>query len=115
MLQPILEVKRVFRADFATKFFGTSSAQRIFQVLLQKIDDTVHTVSAADNHYAGITEQFLQNLAGALLQPSYAKLFQSKSEAEIDQILSAFSLERCVVRQDLARLIRDFSHTPQLS
>jgi hypothetical protein len=46
---------------------------------------------------------------GALMQRTYATLFQGMSEKDMDQTLSSFSRKRCIVNQSLEGLVRKYT------
>lgn len=74
-------------------------ADRVYEV----IDD-----DGIDRRYsqACFSQAALCLFTGALLQRSYAKLFQDLTETGIDRVLSSFSRQQCRVNEPLERLIR---------
>ncbi|MBV8092365.1 MAG: glycoside hydrolase family 5 protein [Acetobacteraceae bacterium] len=49
---------------------------------------------------------------GALMQRTYANLFRSLSETQIDQVLSSFSLKQCKVNDALAGIVLKYAAFP---
>ncbi|MCW5220347.1 glycoside hydrolase family 5 protein [Verminephrobacter aporrectodeae subsp. tuberculatae] len=64
--------------------------------------------ASIDRRYAKacFSQSALCFLTGALLQRSYAKLFQQLKENDIDRVLSSFARQRCLVNAPLEGLVR---------
>jgi hypothetical protein len=48
----------------------------------------------------------------ALMQQTYARLFKDLSEAQIDRVLSSFSLKQCKVNDELAGIVQKYAAFP---
>ena len=59
-----------------------------------------------------VSQSLLCFYTGTLMQPLYARLFQGLSEGELDEILSSFSIARCIRNDRLAAIMSKYMAMP---
>jgi hypothetical protein len=63
---------------------------------------------------ACLSQSVLTIYAGALIQPTYAKLFKDLSEEQIDRIMQSFSFKNCKVNDGLLEIINKYTRVSNL-
>jgi aryl-phospho-beta-D-glucosidase BglC (GH1 family) len=106
-LRHVLDAKRELDTDFWLMWSGRTPAKDMVNGLTRLVLDTIpdEDLDYEDNQ-TYLRQASLANYVGELMQPAYAKCFRGLSESRLDEILQSFRLENCVVRHDLAAILR---------
>jgi endoglucanase len=59
-----------------------------------------------------VSQALLCFYTGTLMQPMYARLFEGLSETQLDDLLSSFSIRRCVPNARLIGIMRKYMAMP---
>ncbi len=107
IIKPVLEAKRLLDTDQWMSWLPKTPAKEKIRDLAKYMKDTVGDEDISDEaNYRYLTQAALSEYGGALMQPSYAKLFKGMSEERLDQVLSAFSFKNCLVNAGLVNVLK---------
>jgi endoglucanase len=106
LIAPSLETKRLLDVDFWMGWLPSTPAKQAMAELAQHVAATIEDEDidpTANLRY--LRQATLAGYVAALMQPSFAKLFQGMSEIDIDRVLSSFAFENCVPNTDLVEVV----------
>jgi len=106
-IRPILEAKQAMSTDFWMKWIPpTPVKNKVFELaqMVEAILEDESIDSKANRTY--LSQQALSGYVAGLMQPTYARLFEELSEAELDGILKSFAFEQCAPHQGLIEVVK---------
>jgi endoglucanase len=107
LVAPVQRMKDELHADFWMGWLPATSVSEATGKLARAIEQTIgdpEILPWVNERY--LAQAALDNYAGGLLQPYYARCFKGLSESELDRILQAFAFENCRPRENLINLIK---------
>jgi endoglucanase len=108
-VRPILEAKTELRADFWSWWLPPTRTDRIIGELSEHIMTVLNDPDLdSESVTKYLRQSALYEYVGQLMQSGMAKIFKGMSEEKLDDILSSFSLEKCVRNEDLLALMKKY-------
>jgi endoglucanase len=106
-VRPVLDAKTELRADFWSWWLPPTKTDRIIDSLSEHI---MEVLNDPDLDRESVTKYLRQSAlyeyVGHLMQSGAAKVFKGMSEEKLDDLLSSFSLEKCVRNDRLLELMK---------
>jgi endoglucanase len=107
---PIFKAKRDLGVDswLSAGLLGSTVGETIRELagLIEKAIGDAEINSEANQRY--LAQTALAGYTASLMQPTYAKLFKSLSEAELDQILESFAFKNCRPRHEFLNVLKKY-------
>jgi endoglucanase len=111
-ISPILKMKHALNTDDWMIWLPGYKARGAVEELASHFEEVIGDQDIVHGHnIASLSQSILTVYAGALIQPSYAKIFKDLSEEEIDRIMQSFSLKNCDINSGLLEVLK--KHTIQ--
>ena len=105
----ILDAKTELRADFWSWWLPPTRTDRIINELAEHIRTVLNDPDLdSESVTKYLRQSALYEYVGQLMQSGMAKVFKGMSEEKMDDILSSFSLEKCVRNERLLGLIKKY-------
>jgi aryl-phospho-beta-D-glucosidase BglC (GH1 family) len=104
-IKPVLEAKQVLGVDFGWLGGFSEAIQPHMQAISRAIGDHLPRIDPAVN-FRYFSQAAMSTYTADQLQRLYAEQFASKSETEIDGILSSFSGSQCIERIEMTGALR---------
>ncbi len=103
----VLELKRTLNTDAWAGWLPQGEASQLIEKVASVAAAAIGDPELpAKEFLTPLRQASLDGFFGGLLQPQYAKAFQGLSEAEIDRVLSSFSLSSCRKNEGLLSVLR---------
>jgi endoglucanase len=114
LIAPVLEAKRLLDVDFFWSGWDPCTPARqplrdLARYVAGVLDDAEIDPVFNERYLA---QEAMSGYVAALMQPVYAKLFEDRSEDELDRVLSAFAFEDCRVNEGLVEVLRKHMARP---
>ena len=105
----ILDAKTELRADFWSWWLPPTRTDRIINELAEHIRTVLNDPDLdSESVTKYLRQSALYEYVGQLMQSGMAKVFKGMSEEKVDDILSSFSLEKCVRNERLLGLMKKY-------
>ena len=109
LIGDLLRKKRALGTDDWMSWLPPTPVKNLTAALADQIRQTVGDAEiAAKLNVRCFTQTALCFYSGTLMQPLYASLFDSKSETEMDHLLSSFSIGQCVKNERLVGIMTKY-------
>jgi len=113
VIAPVLEAKRILDTDLWMGWLPSARARDTVRDLARLAAETIGDPdidAKANTRYLG--QAALDGYIGALMQPTYARLFQGMSEPQIDRVLQSFAFRNCRPHQALVDILKKHAARP---
>ena len=108
-VRPVLDAKRALGTDYWMQWLPPTEVHHRARALAEAMAAHVPGgVPHADAHRRFLMQAVLSIYGGGLLLPAFARLFEGLSEAELDDVLASFRLDRCVPNEALLDVLRSW-------
>lgn len=107
MIAPVQKMKNLLGAENFTGRFTVSPAKKAVKELAALMEEVTGNkeVNSTSNQLC-LAQNALTSYAAGLLEPEFAKLFKGLSEERIDDVMRAFSFNKCNINHGLDEILR---------
>ncbi|WP_078552359.1 glycoside hydrolase family 5 protein [Bacillus alkalicellulosilyticus] len=109
-IQSIISMKHRLNTDDWMIWLPGHEARSHIESLATHFEEVIGDTSI-DHRFnvSALSQAVLTVYAGALIQPTYAKLFKDLSEYEIDNVMQSFAFQNCKVNEGLLRILQQYT------